>query len=129
LTFGDHEILGMTEERKKAFDLAAEAAKQILTLSTGIIALTITFLKDIFQIASHAISKCTFGVLIGAWVLFITAAVAGVFTLYNLSSRALDPEPELRGSRAQTAAKWQMILFLAGLGAMVAFGVLLVLNK
>lgn len=125
----EHRLIGMTEGRKKAFDLAAEGAKQILTLSTGVIALSVTFLKDIFNIQAHSLQKYAYGVLITSWVLFIAAAIAGVLTLYRLSMRALDPEPELVGSNAQTLAEWQMLLFLAGLVAMVIFGILLILNK
>jgi hypothetical protein len=49
----DHGVEGMTEAREKAFNLAAEAARQILTLSVDIIALIVTFLENIFQVQSH----------------------------------------------------------------------------
>ena len=36
----------MTEETKKAFEFAQDTTKQLITLATAIIALTITFAKD-----------------------------------------------------------------------------------
>lgn len=124
-----HTGSGMTEARKKAFDLAAEAAKQILTLSVAVITFSVTFLKDIFQIQSHPVPNFAYGVLVSAWVLFILSSVAGIYTLYGLCARALDPDPELLESAAQTAAKWQMVLFLLALAAISAFGVMLVKHR
>ncbi|KQT20825.1 hypothetical protein ASG31_16700 [Chryseobacterium sp. Leaf404] len=40
-------LLVVNEQEKKAFDFAADTVKQLITLATGIIALTITFSKDI----------------------------------------------------------------------------------
>ncbi len=55
----------MQDRQKKAFDFAAESTKLLITLSTGMIALTITFPKEF--IAD----------LRGAWMVLLGIAWAG----------------------------------------------------
>lgn len=120
-----HLVSGMSEGRKKAFELAADAAKQLLTLSTGVIAFSVTFLKDIFNIAAHKITPAGYCVLVSMWLFYLASAVAGILTLNWLAALALNDEPELVGSDAQNAGKWQMLLFAIALLLTVTFGALL----
>ncbi|PKP11491.1 MAG: hypothetical protein CVU08_12150 [Bacteroidetes bacterium HGW-Bacteroidetes-3] len=71
----------MEENVKKAFDFAADATKQLITLSTAIIALTITFSKDIVGAANIGNSFSIFA----AWILFIISIVFGILTLLALT--------------------------------------------
>src|SRR5215468_10416340 len=65
---------------RKAFDFAADATKQILTLSTGILALTITFAKDILGAPGH------WSRLLGwSWILYLISILCGVWTLLALT--------------------------------------------
>jgi hypothetical protein len=123
-----HLVDGMTEGRKKAFELAAEAAKQLLTLSVGVIAFSVTFLKDIFGVAAATVSPKSFALLFAMWAFYLASAVAGVITLNFLAGRALDVEPQLKGSSAQSAGRWQMILFAIALLLTVAFGISLAVS-
>jgi hypothetical protein len=72
---------------EKAFEFAQEATKQLITLATGVIALTITFLKDVLGTDGSA------GFLQAAWVLYLVSIVFGVLTLLNLTGNLERPGP------------------------------------
>jgi hypothetical protein len=71
----------MKENEKKAFDFAADVTKQLITLSTAIITLTITFSRDLINFSTSS-SKCF---LLWAWILFIAAVFFGIWTLMALT--------------------------------------------
>lgn len=77
-----------TEANKKAFDFASETTKQLLTLSTGIVALTITFAKDIL-IAVPFSAKLF---LMAAWGVYVVSLLFGISTLMALAGE-LEPPP------------------------------------
>lgn len=81
----------MDEQKKLAFEFAKESTKQIITLSTAIIAISVTFSKDIFN-DPNIIQK---GLLIGSWIMFLVSVVFGVFTLLALTG-TLDPKPKIK---------------------------------
>ena len=71
----------MEENEKKAFDFAADTTKQLITISTAIIALMVTFSKDILgetNVSSKTWLMCT-------WVVFIISILSGVITLMALT--------------------------------------------
>ena len=59
---------------------AADMTKQIITLSTGVIALTVTFLEKITQVTASG-SRSVPGTLFAAWVLFGMAILLAIVTL------------------------------------------------
>lgn len=77
----------MKENQKKSFDFAADIVKQLITLSTAIITLSVTFSKDIigvnndFPVTLLAIS----------WGLFIFSLFCGILTLMALTG-TLQPQ-------------------------------------
>ena len=75
----------MKESQKKAFDFAADSTKLLITLSTGIIALTITFSKDFIG------SEVTYPIwpLITAWILYFLSVLFGIFTMLSLTGSLL----------------------------------------
>ncbi|WDF56896.1 hypothetical protein [Mucilaginibacter sp. KACC 22063] len=75
----------MKENQKKAFDFAAETTKQLITIATAIITLTVTFSKDILGGAQE--STKTF--LIWTWGVFIVSIIMGIGTLMALTGRLL----------------------------------------
>jgi ketosteroid isomerase-like protein len=79
----------LTERVKKAFDFAAETTKQLITLSTGIIALTITFTKDLLK----SVSPFSKWLLIASWCIYLLSIMAGLATLMALTA-SLEPKPE-----------------------------------
>lgn len=71
----------MKENQKKAFDFAADVTKQLITLSTAIITITITFSKDIINFANSSAKNY----LLWAWILFIATVFFGIWTLMALT--------------------------------------------
>lgn len=63
--------------RDKSFEVLLDLTKQMITLSTGFIALTITFRKDILGAAHHGQTA----ILGSAWIAFILCVVAGLGVL------------------------------------------------
>jgi hypothetical protein len=71
----------MKENEKKAFDFAAEVTKQLITLSTAIITITITFSKDLIIFADNSAKNY----LLWAWILYIATVLFGIWTLLALT--------------------------------------------
>ncbi|WP_348812925.1 hypothetical protein [Flavobacterium maritimum] len=71
----------MKTNEQKAFDFAADTTKQLITLATGIIALTITFSKDIIGASQLSNSSLIFW----SWGLFIFSIICGIWTLMALT--------------------------------------------
>lgn len=86
----------MDENLKKAFDFAQETTKQLITLATGVLALTLTFMKDI---ASSAPGSARVYVEWG-WGVYIASIVFGVFTMMSLAGN-LERPGQVEGSPGQ----------------------------
>ena len=114
----------MEENIKKAFDFACETTKQLITLSTGIITVTITFSKDILAMGKggHNI------ILMASWILFLLSIILGVWTLMALTGE-LEPvgkevkKPSIRGKNVTFPSTLQILFFLMAIGLAVAYGV------
>ena len=78
----------MEENQKKAFDFAADLTKQLITLSTAVITLSVTFSKDIIGISKG----WRLYLLIGIWGLYFLSILFGLLTLMSLTGN-LDPIP------------------------------------
>ena len=89
------------EPVKKAFDFASETTKQLITLSTAIIALTITFAKDILQ--SVPISAKV--LLMIAWAIYLLSLLFGLLTLMALTSEL---EPKIKEEPPVTSPPEQL---------------------
>ncbi|MBN2828564.1 MAG: hypothetical protein JXQ26_11265 [Tissierellales bacterium] len=81
----------MEENQKKAFDFAADLTKQLITLSTAIVTLTVTFSKDIIGGIDDSIRY----LLLLSWVAFIISIILGILTLMALTGN-LDPIPKTK---------------------------------
>ena len=77
----------MDKRIEKAFDFAQEATKQLITLATGVIALTITFLTDVIKTAPAGSASF----LQAAWVLYLVSIVFGILTLLMLTGNLERP--------------------------------------
>lgn len=113
----------INERRKKAFDFAQETVKQLLSLATAVIALTITFSKDIVG----GLPDTTRGFLAAAWFFYLLSVVAGVWTLMAMTG-TLEPKKQdsvpisIRGYNVTWPAIVQVVSFLVGLIFTVVFG-------
>ncbi len=90
----------MKENQKKAFDFASETTKQLITISTAIITITVTFSKEIIGGADTS----TKILLMVAWGLFLFSIIFGVFTLMALTG-TLQPLSEWNKQNKQTNKK------------------------
>lgn len=112
----------MSVEKTKPFDYAQDVTKQLLTLATAVVTITVTFLKDIAQQAPADART----VLFIAWALFATSIIAGVATLQNLTGHVGSAdEPASDGimtAGIRFFAIAQMMLFVLAIGGTIYFG-------
>lgn len=123
----------MDKRTEKAFDFASDATKQLITLSTGVLALTITFAKDILS----NVSGMTSVLLVVGWVLYLLSIACGIWTLLaltgNLAPMGSSSEPGNEDPQSQRASirtgnviipsVLQIIAFLIATASTVAFGI------
>ena len=120
---------------------AADATKQVITLSTGVIALTVTFLEKILVPAAGSVPRPVPWTMFVAWVAFGLAVIAGVATLGAISGTldALDrkanglattPEQDsaavalVNGTNVRLPALAMSVLFVLGMLFTIATGFL-----
>ena len=75
----------MDERQKKAFDFAGELTKQVITLSTGVIAFTVTFNKDFLKIETP--SRVAFWFLVLSWSFYLLSILFGIAALMFLTGK------------------------------------------
>ena len=105
--------------RLKAFEFAQETTKQLLTLATGTIALTITFLKDLVKDAPD----WAVWTLAAAWVAFLLSMVLGVFTLMALTGTVPERRRTVYDKGILIWARLQILSFLLAVSLTIVFGV------
>lgn len=114
------------ERASKAIEMVAEVSKQVLTLSAGILAVTVTFAKDL----AHDAGGLGRLVLSLGWLALLLSSVLGLLLLLNNVGILSNPkaEPLERGAVWDRGGagiqKWQIYFFLAGVAAVVVFGTL-----
>jgi hypothetical protein len=105
---------------EKAFDFAQEATKQLITLATGIIALTITFLTDVLETEGSA------GFLQAAWVMFLVSIVFGMLTLLALAGNLERPGegrgPSIYRGNIVAFSACQVLAFSVAMTLTLVFG-------
>jgi hypothetical protein len=118
----------MDDRIQKAFDFASDSTKQLITLSTGVLALTITFNNDIVGGDPGQASL----ILFGAWFLYLVSIIFGIWTLLALTGN-LEPTgthentaPSIRTGNVTLPSILQISAFLLATLATVIFGVVTV---
>ena len=105
----------------KAFEFAQEVTKQLITLATGIIALTITFLVDVLQGHQQGV-----GWLKTAWILYLLSIPLGIAALMAMSGNLERPgtgkSPSIYTTNIVIASIGQILTFVAGLALTLLFG-------
>ena len=102
-----------------AFDYAKDLAEQLITLSTGILLLTITFANN-FKVEGEPPRGGRW--LKAAWVGYFLAIVCGIWTLMALTGSLNQGETEL-GTNARIPAGAQVIVFLASTVSAVVYAI------
>jgi hypothetical protein len=123
----------LSERSQKVFDFASDVTKQLITLSTGVVALTITFSKDILGgVAEDKVNVFFFfwkvketQLLASAWLVYLISIVFGIVALMALTGSLERP----RGSTDSVytpniviPSVAQILLFLAATFAVIRFG-------
>jgi hypothetical protein len=116
----------MEERTKKAFDFANEAIKQLIALSTAVLAITITFAKDVVG-PTHAAPPF---VLMAAWLMYLISIIFGVATMLSVVAilhPKTDPvetgyRPNLWSESITSKSKFQILFFILGTIGIVVFG-------
>ena len=109
----------MDEQEKLSFKFAFNATKQLMTLATGIIALTITFSKEYLKTDG---SDFKFLAIIG-WLLFLLSIAFGQWTLHALTgSLALKEEKtSINNWNVRFPSMLQVFTFIIALGISIFF--------
>jgi hypothetical protein len=115
----------MDERIKLGFDFAREIATQLIALSVGFLALTITFTKELVKTPLTAGSR---RLLRGSWGLHVVSVCSGIWsllaltgTLMPLSSNAKPLEGLTFGWNVRLPAMLQIASFVLGTIAMVIY--------
>ncbi|REJ80607.1 MAG: hypothetical protein DWQ36_05295 [Acidobacteria bacterium] len=113
---------GWNEAVATGFDMAFELSKHLVSVSSAVLALSVTFLKDLTKSAP---SKRQRQCLLFAWACLLATLVFATLHLFALTGH-LTPKPgeaieaHIRGSAVFFGAA-QLATFLAGMAAFVWF--------
>ncbi|GAA2767351.1 hypothetical protein GCM10010103_63930 [Streptomyces paradoxus] len=113
-----------TERRRLALAAGVDTCKHVLTLTTAVVTLTISFAKDISADASASDLLW----LRLSWLSHAVSVLAGVITLLALAgtTHEADENRSIYATNIRLPAAVQMIFFGLGVGFVVAFGALAV---
>ncbi len=113
----------LSESMKKAFEFAADLTKQLITLATAIIGLTITFSKDFLGKTPTSARSLAYW----AWYCFLASVALGVLTLSaltgNLAARDQTKPPTIYSTNITVFSTLQFLMFGSGLLLTVIFAV------
>jgi hypothetical protein len=105
------------------FDSANELAKQLITLATGILALSITFLKDILKNNSQVITWP----LKSAWISYLLSICFGIWMMMAVTGTIFavieNPnKPRIYGTNISIPALLQILSFILGTVSLIIYG-------
>lgn len=112
-------MANLSASSEKAFGFLQEACKQLLTLSTGIVGLTVTFFKEFSEgpdRSSRTLIQCS-------WVLFVVSIVAGLICLFCLTGQLTNSTPNIKSRNISITAGAQQVLFAVALILAVLAGI------
>lgn len=110
---------------KMAFDLAGDLAKQLITLSTAVLTLSITFTKDIVKEPS----KGPLHLLKLSWLVYLLSICCGIWTMMALTGTLMPRNspatgPALTfGSNVRIPAGLQILAFIVATVLIIIYGV------
>lgn len=108
-----------SERAKKAFDFAADTTKQLITISTAVITLTVTFSKNLYT-GSIPVSLWL------SWAFYFISITAGIFTLLTLtgalgSSKTSNNKLTIYTAIIRVPSLIQLTTFILGLLSFTVF--------
>jgi hypothetical protein len=122
----------LSERAKQAFTFASDVTKQLMTLSTGVVALTITFSRDILGgVSDERVTILFFAwqvkethLLASAWLVYLVSIIFGIATLMTLTGN-LDRSrsDSVYAGNIRLLSMVQIVLFLVATFAIIRFGI------
>ena len=116
----------MEEPLKKAFDAALDLVKQLITLSTGTLALTATFVKDILKVQEgHTIPFQS--LLLITWGMMLLSIFCGLFAhaaiVGTLDGTSIVPDQKISpyDFNIRIWSSLQSIVFLLGIVFLIVY--------
>ncbi len=104
---------------EKSFDFAQETVKQLIALSTGVVALTVTFSEDVLGDKAAEVADT----LTRSWIAFLVSIVFGVWSLMALTgSLGAKDSPEIYGWGVRLPAILQILAFAIGMVLTIKVG-------
>lgn len=127
----------MTEDKKfntrkqKSFDYAAEVVKQLITLSVGLLAFTVTFSKEGFIGSLESLSCFNKTLLAMSWICYLISIGTGIFALSTLTGQftreeinnTTDTNPTIRKSAFEFQMRVQQLIFFIGFFYLSGLGI------
>lgn len=110
----------LSAKASKSFDFAQDLTKLLITLATGIVTITITFLNDV---ADQAPSSAH--ILIGlAWLFFLISIVSGIVALAGMAAALYEKEsPKIGAGDIVWPSRAQFVFFALAVALTIWFGV------
>jgi len=109
----------------KAFEFAQEVTKQVITLSTGVLSLSVTFMKDI--IPENEFTHGLKSLLAASWIVFSIAILFGILALMAMTGNLSKPSKDgPYSNNIRFFAGLQIITFFIGIVLTVIFASLAV---
>lgn len=115
----------MNEQSALALTFAADLATQLITLATGVLALSVAFTKDILG-GGDSRQRVILGV---SWSLYLASVVFGIWSLMALTgladaaAAAGTAQPSPIGFNARLPAFLQIVSFVAATGLIIWLGI------
>jgi hypothetical protein len=114
----------MDDQLKAAFASATETVKNTLTLSSAILTVSVTFVKDI----NKAPTNFQVWILEASWVALFIAVLACIATLMAITGTLSKENPltsaALYSSNVKTPMTTAVLAFLIGIGLTATYGML-----
>jgi hypothetical protein len=117
-------VLTMPDDNPKKFavDLMVEVAKQLITLASGALVLSISFMDFIGGDAPSALHG--FWLVIASWIMFLASILTGLLALGALAAVAhLHGQFDVDTPMARLLLALQQLLFIVAFAAFVWFAI------
>jgi hypothetical protein len=106
----------MDDTRSKQFDFATDLVKQLITLATGVLAVTITFLHDVLGNAPASTS------LKVSWALYLVSIPFGILTMMGLTGELTNDNPSILSGFITIPGMLQVATFVGATVSLLVFG-------
>jgi hypothetical protein len=105
--------------RDAAFTFAQDLVKQVITLSAGIVTVTITFFKDFVGTGAPHGAKILMAI---SWMFYVLAVVFGIWTMMALTGSLGKGQMSIYSWNVRWPTAIHLVCFILGLGLTIGAG-------